>query len=142
MLPGVRSTWLHDNGCRVLALMGGEPLLRPEFVHKVVYYAAKKGFWIYIATNGRCCAPTSRTVWAMLAHRYSTSRWTRGICNQACPKLSFPRRKIWNTSCANNTWTATSSSSTSTSAENNMEDVRKLTEYAHEHRIATDYHIK
>jgi len=34
--------WLHDNGCRVLALMGGEPLLRPDFVHKVVYYAAKK----------------------------------------------------------------------------------------------------
>src|SRR5262249_24591739 len=27
--------WLHDNGCRVLALMGGEPLLRPQFVHKV-----------------------------------------------------------------------------------------------------------
>jgi sulfatase maturation enzyme AslB (radical SAM superfamily) len=25
--------WLHDNGCRVLALMGGEPLLRPEFIH-------------------------------------------------------------------------------------------------------------
>src|SRR5437762_3294652 len=30
--------WLHDHGCRVLALMGGEPLLRPDFVHKVVYY--------------------------------------------------------------------------------------------------------
>src|SRR6202044_623729 len=24
---------------------------------------------------------------------------------------------------------------------NNLEDVRKLTEYAHDHRIATDYHI-
>ena len=23
--------WLHDHGCRVLALMGGEPLLRPRF---------------------------------------------------------------------------------------------------------------
>ena len=49
--------WLHDNGCRVLALMGGEPLLRPEFIHKVVYYAAKKGFWVYIATNGRLLRP-------------------------------------------------------------------------------------
>ena len=28
--------FLHDNGCRVLALMGGEPLLRPDFIHKVV----------------------------------------------------------------------------------------------------------
>ncbi len=52
--------WLHDHGCRVLALMGGEPLLRPQFVHKVVYYAAKKGFWIYIATNGRLSAPRCR----------------------------------------------------------------------------------
>lgn len=43
--------------CRVLALMGGEPLLRPDFAHKVVYYAAKKGFWIYIGTNGRLLRP-------------------------------------------------------------------------------------
>jgi len=49
--------WLHDDGCRVLALMGGEPLLRPEFIHKVVCYAAKKGFWVYIATNGRLLRP-------------------------------------------------------------------------------------
>src|SRR6202043_2419149 len=49
--------WLHDHGCRVLALMGGEPLLRPQFVHKVVNYAAKKGFWVYIATNGRLLRP-------------------------------------------------------------------------------------
>src|SRR5262245_3137946 len=26
--------FLHDHGCRVLALMGGEPLLRPSFAHK------------------------------------------------------------------------------------------------------------
>jgi len=49
--------WLHDQGCRVLALMGGEPLLRPQFAHKVVYYAAKKGFWIYIGTNARLLRP-------------------------------------------------------------------------------------
>src|SRR5579862_2348904 len=49
--------WLHDHGCRVLALMGGEPLLRPEFVHKVVNYVAKRGFWVYIATNGRLLKP-------------------------------------------------------------------------------------
>ncbi len=32
--------WLYDTPCRVLAPTGGEPLLRPDFVHKVVYYAA------------------------------------------------------------------------------------------------------
>jgi hypothetical protein len=27
--------------------------LRPQFAHKVVYYAAQKGFWISIGTNDR-----------------------------------------------------------------------------------------
>lgn len=45
--------WLYETPCRVLAPTGGEPLLRPDFVHKVVNYAAQKGFWIYLATNAR-----------------------------------------------------------------------------------------
>jgi hypothetical protein len=49
--------WLHSTTCRVLALMGGEPLLRPGFAHKVVDYAAQKGFWIYVPTNGRLLKP-------------------------------------------------------------------------------------
>ena len=49
--------WLHDSGCRVLALMGGEVLLRPEFAHKVADYAVRKGFWVYVPTNGRLMRP-------------------------------------------------------------------------------------
>ena len=49
--------WLHSIGCRVLALMGGEPLLRPDFIHKVTDYAASKGFFVYLATNGRLLSP-------------------------------------------------------------------------------------
>jgi hypothetical protein len=49
--------WLHTTPCRVLAPTGGEPLLRPDFVHKVIYYAAKKDFWVYLATNGRLLRP-------------------------------------------------------------------------------------
>ena len=49
--------WLHSTPCRVLAPTGGEPLLRPDFVHKVIYYAAKKDFWIYLATNARLLRP-------------------------------------------------------------------------------------
>ena len=45
--------WLHGTGCRVLAFMGGEPLLRPDFIHRITYYAAKKDFWIYLPTNAR-----------------------------------------------------------------------------------------
>ena len=49
--------WLESTPCRVLAPTGGEPLLRPDFVHKVVYYAAKKDFWVYLATNARLLRP-------------------------------------------------------------------------------------
>jgi len=49
--------WLHSTPCRVLAPTGGEPLVRPDFVHKVVYYAAKKDFWVYLATNARLLRP-------------------------------------------------------------------------------------
>lgn len=49
--------WLHDTGCRVLALMGGEVLLRPQFAHKVIDYAVQKGFWVYVPTNGRLMRP-------------------------------------------------------------------------------------
>ena len=49
--------WLATTPARVLAPTGGEPLLRPDFVHKVMYYAAKKDFWVYLATNARLLRP-------------------------------------------------------------------------------------
>ena len=104
--------WLHDHGCRVLALMGGEPLLRPEFIHKVVNYAAKKGFWVYIATNGRLLRPevADRLADAGTAiFNFAMDAWEE---KPSLPKAWFRRRKISNTSCASSTPTATWSSST------------------------------
>jgi len=49
--------WLHSIGSRVLALMGGEPLLRPNFIHKIVYYSAQKNIFVYLPTNGRLMKP-------------------------------------------------------------------------------------
>jgi len=46
---------LNSTTCRVLAFMGGEPLSRPQLVHKASYYAAKKGFWD-IHANKRAAA--------------------------------------------------------------------------------------
>ena len=60
MSEGIARTsidWLRANGAGVLALMGGEALLRPQFVHKVIYYAAKKGFWVCLPTNARLLRP-------------------------------------------------------------------------------------
>lgn len=49
--------WLHALDCRVLALMGGEPLIRPRFVHKVIDYGTQRGFFVYLPTNGRLLTP-------------------------------------------------------------------------------------
>jgi len=49
--------WLHDVGCRVIAIMGGEPLLRPDLIHKVVDYGTKRDFFVYLPTNGRLLRP-------------------------------------------------------------------------------------
>ena len=44
--------WLKTTGCRVVAIMGGEPLLRKEFILDVVRYGTEQGFFVYLPTNG------------------------------------------------------------------------------------------
>ena len=43
---------LRAKGCRVLAYMGGEPLLRKNFIIDLTRYAHERGFFIYLPTNG------------------------------------------------------------------------------------------
>jgi MoaA/NifB/PqqE/SkfB family radical SAM enzyme len=133
--------WLHDRGCRVLALMGGEPLLRPQFAHKVVNYAAKKGFWIYIGTNARLL----RTDVADRLGDAGASVFNVAVdawdIKPGLPKALVPiephvehllqKQYVYGYMVFLNI----------NICRNNTEDVRQLTEYAHAHRIATDYHI-
>ncbi len=44
--------WLKSIGCRAIPLMGGEPLLRKDFVLEVIRYGAENGFFMYLPTNG------------------------------------------------------------------------------------------
>ena len=133
--------WLYDRGCRVLALMGGETLLRPQFAHKVVYYAAKKGFWIYIATNGRLLRPevADRLGDAGAAvFNLAVDAWD---VKPGLPKALVPveshlahllrKQHVYGYMVFLNI----------NICRNNTEDVKRLTEYAHAHRTATDYHI-
>jgi MoaA/NifB/PqqE/SkfB family radical SAM enzyme len=133
--------WLYDHGCRVLACMGGEPLLRPDFIHKVVYYAAKKGFWVYIATNGRLLRPelADRLGDAGVAvFNFALDSWE---LKPSLPKAFVPaqnnlehilrKQYVYDYLVFFNI----------NICRNNLEDVKLLTEYAHDHRIATDYHI-
>jgi MoaA/NifB/PqqE/SkfB family radical SAM enzyme len=133
--------WLHDNGCRVLAMMGGEPLLRPQFAHKVVYYAAKKGFWIYIATNGRLLRPevADRLGDAgMACLNFAVDAWD---LKPGLPKALVPARSNLEHLMRKQYVYGYMVFFNMNICRNNLEDIRQLTDFAREHRIATDYHI-
>lgn len=133
--------WLRDRGCRVLALIGGEPLLRPQFTHKVVDYAAKKGFWIYIGTNGRLLRPevTDRLADAGAAvFNFALDSWDE---KPSLPKALVPARKNLEYLMRKQYVYGYMVFFNMNICRNNLADIRLLTEYAHEHRLATDYHI-
>jgi MoaA/NifB/PqqE/SkfB family radical SAM enzyme len=135
--------WLYDHGCRVLALMGGEPLLRPQVAHKIVYYAAKKGFWVYIGTNGRLLRPevADRLGDAGVAvYNFALDAWD-DIPGRGLPKAYLPvqrnleyllkKQYVYDYLVFFNI----------NICRNNHQDVKQLTEYARSRRVATDYHI-
>jgi MoaA/NifB/PqqE/SkfB family radical SAM enzyme len=133
--------WLKSVGCRVIALMGGEPLLRKDFILEVIRYGAENGFFVYLPTNGYlmdkhfideagkagvaainlavdCVAPRKGLPKALLAiepqFRYLVER------QKKYGYLVFFNINICRT---------------------NIKDVRLLTEIAHQNQIGTDYHL-
>jgi len=133
--------WLHDNGCRVIGLMGGEPLLRPQFAHKVAYYAAKKGFWIYVGTNGRLLRPevADRLGDAGVAvYNFALDAWDE---KPSLPKAFVPAQKNLEYLIRKQYVYGYMVFFNINICRNNHEDVKRITEYAHAHRLATDYHI-
>jgi MoaA/NifB/PqqE/SkfB family radical SAM enzyme len=133
--------WIHDHGGRVLALMGGEPLLRPKVAHKVVYYASKKGMWPYIATNGRLLTPdlADRLGDAGVAViNFALDTWD---VKESLPKAFVPVKDKLEHLLRKQYVYGYMVFLNINICRNNHEDVKKLTEWAHDHRIATDYHI-
>jgi MoaA/NifB/PqqE/SkfB family radical SAM enzyme len=133
--------WLHSTTCRVLALMGGEPLLRPQFVHKVVYYAAKKGFWVYLPTNGRLLRPevTDRLADAGVA----TVNFAVDAVEEkpGLPKALQPVRSYFDYLVKKQYRYGYTVFFNMNICRTNLDDIRRLTEIAHDNGIATDYHI-
>lgn len=133
--------WLRSVGCRVVPLMGGEPLLRKEFILDVIRYGTENDFFMYLPTNGYlmdrefidelgragvaavnlavdCVAPRKGLPKALLAiepqFRYLVEQ------QKKYGYLVFFNINICRT---------------------NIKDVRLLTEIAHQNRIGTDYHL-
>jgi MoaA/NifB/PqqE/SkfB family radical SAM enzyme len=133
--------WLSDTGCRVLALMGGEVLLRPQIAHKVVYYAARKGFWVYLPTNGRLMR---KDVIDRLGDA-GVATFNLAVDSvedrKELPKALVPIRSYFEHLIKKQYVYGYSVFFNINITRINLEDVKQLTEIAHDNGIATDYHI-
>jgi len=128
-------------GSRVLALMGGEPLLRPKFIHKIVYYSAKKDIFVYLPTNGRLMKPdvTDRLGDAGLATVNLAVDSVKD--RKSLPKALEPIRPYFDYLVKRQHHYGYTVMFNINICHNNIDDVKELTEIAHDNGIATDYHI-
>ena len=133
--------WLHSIGSRVLALMGGEPLLRPKLIHKVVYYSAKKDIFVYLPTNGRLMKPDviDRLGDAGIATVNLAIDSVKE--RKELPKALDPIRPYFDYLVRRQHHYGYTVMLNINICRTNIEDVRELTEIAHDAGVATDYHI-
>ncbi len=133
--------WLHGTGCRVLAFMGGEPLLRPDLIHRVTDYAAKKGFWIYLPTNARLLRTDVIDKLADAGMSTFNIAVDSVELRKSLPKALAPIREQFKYLVRKQYDYGYSVFFNINICRNNLADVRDLTEIARDHGIATDYHI-
>ena len=133
--------WIHSIGARVLALMGGEPLLRPKFIHKIVDYSAKKDIFVYLPTNARLLKPevTDRLGDAGIATFNIAVDSVKE--RKSLPKAFEPIRANFDYLVKRQHHYGYSVMFNINICHNNMDDVVELTEIARANGIATDYHI-
>lgn len=133
--------WLEEIGCRVLALMGGEPLLRWPFVHKVTDYAAQKDFFVYLATNGTRMTPKVMDLLGdagIAVVNLAIDSWDH---RPELPKAYVPIKENFDYMVKMQRYYGFSAFININITRINIEDVKKLTELGRENNIATDYHI-
>ena len=133
--------WLQSLGCRVLAYMGGEPLVRKRFIIELTRYAVGKGFFVYLPTNGILLdksfideigkagiAAVNLAVDAINGYSGIPKYFNR--IREPFEYLVRKEKKYGYITFLNINIT-----------RNNIEDVRQLTRIAYDYGIATDYHI-
>jgi MoaA/NifB/PqqE/SkfB family radical SAM enzyme len=133
--------WLHSIGSRVLALMGGEPLLRPNFIHKIVDYSAKKDIFVYLPTNGRLMTP--EVIDKLGDAGIATVNLAVDSVKERkdLPKALDPIRPYFDYLVKRQHHYGYTVMFNINITRVNMEDVKELTEIARANGIATDYHI-
>jgi MoaA/NifB/PqqE/SkfB family radical SAM enzyme len=133
--------WLHSIGCRVLALMGGEPLLRPDFIHKIIYYAAKKNFFVYLPTNGYLMKPEVLDKIGDAGVANINLAIDCVIEKPGLPKALNRIQKNFDYMVQKKHYYGYTAMINTNITHINQDDVRQLVDIAHNNGIAIDFHI-
>jgi MoaA/NifB/PqqE/SkfB family radical SAM enzyme len=133
--------WLKSIGCRVIPLMGGEPLMRKDFVVEIVRYGAENGFFMYLPTNGYLIDKAfvdeiGRAGVAAINLAVDSVAPRRGLPKALLsiePQFRYlvERQKEYGYLLFFNI----------NICRTNIKDVKLLTEIAHQNSIGTDYHL-
>jgi MoaA/NifB/PqqE/SkfB family radical SAM enzyme len=132
--------WPHGTGCRVLAYMRGEPLLRPDLIQGITCYAAKRDFWIYLPTNARLLridvinklADAGISTFNIPVDAVDINKGVAESAGAHPETIRLPGSKQYGYGF--------SVFLNINICRNNLDDVRQLTEIAHDCGIATHYH--
>jgi MoaA/NifB/PqqE/SkfB family radical SAM enzyme len=147
-MPGIREEvafqaidWLAAIGCRALAIMGGEPLLRPALLCRIVSAAVARGFFVYLPTNGRLLSP------ALVDRLGEAGVATVNLAvdcvepKPGLPKALAPIRASFEYLVRQQHRYGYTVFLNINITRLNLGDVRELTEIAHGMNVATDYHL-
>jgi MoaA/NifB/PqqE/SkfB family radical SAM enzyme len=133
--------WLKSIGCRVIPLMGGEPLMRKDFVLEIVRYGAESGIFMYVPTNGYLMDKTfideiGKAGVAAINLAVDAVAPRRGLPKALLsiePQFRYlvERQKKYGYLLFFNI----------NICRTNIKDAKLLTEIAHQNHIGTDYHL-
>jgi MoaA/NifB/PqqE/SkfB family radical SAM enzyme len=133
--------WLKSLGCRVLSIMGGEPLVRKDFILEVLRYGTQNDFFVYLPTNGylmdrafidemgRAGVAAVNLAVDCIAPRKGLPKALLNIEPQL--RYLVERQKEYGYILFFNI----------NICRTNIRDARMLTEIAHQNEIGTDYHL-
>lgn len=133
--------WLHSVGCRVLAYMGGEPLVRKQFIIDLTEYAVKKGFFVYLPTNGVLL--DNEFIHAIGKAGVSTINLAVDAMDKdtGLPKYFSRIKSQFEYLVEQEKQYEYITFFNVNITQDNIHDVKDLTRIAHEYGISTDYHV-
>jgi MoaA/NifB/PqqE/SkfB family radical SAM enzyme len=121
--------------------MGGEVLLRPQLVHKITDYAAKKDFFVYVPTNGRLMRPEVIDRLGDAGVAVFNIAIDSIKDRPELPKAFEPIKDYFEYCVKMQRRYGYTIAINTNICRNNMDDVRQLAELALDYNVSIDFHI-